>query len=88
MVPKERRFWLFFGALFVLIAIFILFVVPDSALYSEPQRHSGYVFLGLRELFGDFGARYFTALPFALVGWVSFRRAWNPPPFNSSEHEK
>lgn len=64
------------GVSCITFAAAILFAVPDAYLASAGRHKEGFLFFGLAEVFGKFGARYFFSLPFAVLGFVVLRRAW------------
>ena len=76
------------GVVFLAIAIFIFFGLPKAALYQGGRRSFGEVIQGISVIFGESGARYFAALPFAVFAWIAMRDAWKPwaPKPNSQLH--
>ena len=63
------------GVVFILCAVFVLFVVPTDTLYENSRRmHLGDIFRGVEALVGSFGARIFIALPFAAFSYLLLRK--------------
>lgn len=73
---RVGRIQLFLGVVSAVLAILTLFVLPGEALYSNGRLHSSDLFRGLETLFGNGVARYFTALPFGVLGFVLVRGAF------------
>lgn len=79
-MPRKpvRKLEFCFGVILLLCVYFTLFVIPVEALTSPGKRNSGYILLGISALMGEYGVRYFGALPFAVLAWYCFRAAWKP----------
>lgn len=77
-IPKvswgEVAWGIFLGAM----SFSTWFVMPQDYLYQNGRRHFGDIYLGLSELFGPLVVRYLAGLPFALMAWFTFRRAFRP----------
>ncbi|MDD4963458.1 MAG: hypothetical protein PHI11_06015 [Gallionella sp.] len=70
----KNRIDLFSGCGFILIALLIMFVIPvDSLQHSGGRARLGAVFFALHAWFGEYTARYFFALPWALFGYHLLR---------------
>ena len=71
-----------FGLFFAAGVLLILFVAPREALLENGMRlpHMGDIFRTLELFAGTRGARLLTAAPFALLSWVSLRRAFKVTP--------
>lgn len=70
------------GVSCIVVAAAILFAVPETYLANAGRHKEGFLFVGLAEVFGELGARYFFSLPFAVLGFVVLRRTWQ-----SKKHE-
>ena len=84
---KPRRFEFVLSGQCLLMAVFILFIVPVPALYAC-KRSACLFYRGVYELMGEHGLRYFGALPFVLLGWCSWPRAGKLPRSSSNRDDE
>ncbi len=72
-MQKNTKMWLF-GLGCIGAALLIFFVIPVEALRHNGSRmRLGSIFVTLEDLLSEHTARYFFALPFALLGYAVLR---------------
>lgn len=66
-----------FGLVHLTVSLAIIFLLPIQIFLFPWKGNFDWTFQGLALIFGEFGARYFFALPFLLMSFASFKQAFS-----------
>ena len=66
-----------FGLVHLAISLSIIFLLPIQIFLFSSKRNSDWTFQGLALILGEYGARYFFALPFLLMSFYFFKRGFS-----------
>ena len=66
-----------YGFVHLAISFAIIFLLPIQLFLFSSRTNFDGTFQGLALIFGEYGARYFVALPFLLMSFYSFKRVFS-----------